>query len=67
MRVPLHRDHLTLKRIGGVLRVQRFHLSVLRAEQVVDVVALYGLGQKRQAQRQHEGDDDKRLPFPHAR
>ena len=65
VRMTLHRHHIALKRIRRVLRMQRLNLGVLRAEQVVDVVSLNRLPQKRQTDRQHKGNDDQRLPLPH--
>ena len=47
--------------VARVLRMQRIDLRVLGAIEIVKVVALNGLMQKRKAQRQHQRGDDERL------
>src|SRR5581483_5278042 len=52
-----HIHHVAQKHVAGVERMQRIDLGVLRAVEIVDVVALDGLVQERQAQQDDQRDN----------
>lgn len=58
MRLAAHVDHAAQERSERVVGMQRLDLRVLGFGQIVDVVALNGLVQKRQPQSQNEQRDD---------
>ena len=57
-----HVDHLAEKQVARVRGMQRIYLSMLRAIEIVDVVALNGLIQEKQPQGQDEERDDEQFP-----
>ena len=59
MRVALHRHDLTQEDIAGVVGMQRINLRMLRSRQVINVVALNGLVEKRDAQEERNRDDEE--------
>ena len=61
VRMPTHVHHVAEKNITSVVRMQRLNLRVLRAVKIIDIVALNRLVEKRQAQRQHQQDDQRDL------
>jgi len=62
MWMPAHVHHLTKKEIACVRGMQRIDLRVLRPVQIVDVVALDRLVEKRQPQSQDQQRDDEEFP-----
>ena len=59
--MSLHADHLALKGVGRTIWMCGLDERVLRALQVVDVVALNGLLEKRNADQQDKADDDQQF------
>src|SRR5712692_8496840 len=59
MRMPAHIHQVALKQIARVIRMQRLDLRMLGGVQVVSIVALDGLMEERQAQRQHHRNDQR--------
>jgi len=57
-----HIHHLALENVAGVQRMQRVNLRVLGAIEIVDIVALDGLIEKRQSQNQDEERNDQKFP-----
>ena len=61
MRMPAHRHANPLKQIFGVMRMQRIDQRVLRAFEVVKIVPLHRLIEKRQADQQYRESDNREL------
>src|SRR5712692_1334345 len=59
MRMPAHIHQVALKQIARVIRMQRLDLRMLGGVQVISIVALDGLMEERQAQRQHDRNDQR--------
>ena len=53
MRMAAHFHHIAEKNVTRVIGMQRLDLRMLRAIQIIDIVALNRLVKKRQAQREH--------------
>src|SRR5579871_2366720 len=62
MRMPPHVHDLALKNVLCARGMQRIDLRVLGPIQIVDVVTLDGLVEKRQPQSQHKQSDDEEFP-----
>ena len=61
VRMAPHLDHIAQEDIPRVIRVRRVNLRVLSPVQVINVVALNCLVQKRQTQREYEQDYEREL------
>ena len=61
--MPAHIGQRTTENVAGVLRMPGIDLCVLRAIQVVKIVALNGLMKEGQAQRQHQRGNNKNLLY----
>ncbi len=61
MRVAPHVDRAALKNVASVSRMKRLDLGVLGAFQIVEIVALDRLVQKRKTERQNQRYDDDRF------
>lgn len=62
MRMPAHIHCPAQENIAGVRRMQRIDLRVLRAIEIVDVVALDGLIEEGESQDQDEQCNDEKFP-----
>src|SRR5579863_4000450 len=62
MRLAAHVHHVAAEDIVSVIGMQRVDLRVLRAVEIVKIVALNGLMKKWQAQSQNQNNDNERLP-----
>src|SRR5690242_10138845 len=59
MRMASHIDHIAQEYITRVIGMQRIDLRVLGSGQIVDVIALNGLIEKRKPDQQDNRDDDR--------
>ena len=56
-----HIDQVALKDVARVIRMQRIDLRVFGAVEIVRIVALNGLVQKRKTEQQYDRDERERF------